>query len=81
MRTAERARPKRRRLAWILSAWLRTLTKRNRQIARALSLGETTCDVAKRFGLSAGRVSQLRGWLRVHWESFQGGRQLVGYVA
>jgi hypothetical protein len=64
-----------------LSAWLRTLTKRNRQIAKALSSGETTNTVARQFGLSAGRVSQLRVWLREHWEQFQGDRQLVGCVA
>jgi len=49
-----------------LAAWLHTLSKRNRQIAKALSLGETTGSVASRFGLSAGRVSQLRDWLRRH---------------
>ena len=64
-----------------LTAWLRTLSKRNRQIAKALSLGETTNAVAQQFGLSAGRVSQLRDWLREHWEQFQGERQLVGEVA
>jgi transposase-like protein len=64
-----------------LTAWSRTLSKRNRQIAKALAQGETTCDVAKRFGLTAGRVSQLRMWLREHWERFQGDRQLVGCVA
>ena len=35
-----------------LAAWLRTLSKRNRKIAKALSVGETTSDVAKQFGLS-----------------------------
>ena len=64
-----------------LSAWLRTLSKRNRQIAKALSLGETTNDVAQQFGLSAGRVSQLRVWLREHWEQFQGDGHLVGAAA
>ena len=64
-----------------LTAWLRTLTKRNRQIAKALSLGETTGAVARQFGLSAGRVSQLRVWLREHWEQFQSGGQLAGCVA
>ena len=49
-----------------LTAWLRTLTKRNRQIAKALSMGETTGAVARRFDLSPGRVSQLRVWLREH---------------
>ena len=64
-----------------LSAWLRTLTKRNRQIAKALSVGETTNYVAQRFGLSAGRVSQLRAWLHEHWERFQGDSKLIGRVA
>ena len=64
-----------------LAAWMRSLSTRNRRIARALSVGETTGSVAKQFGLSAGRVSQLRGWLREHWEQFQGERQLVGCVA
>ena len=60
---------------------MRTLSKRNRQIARALSVGETTGDVARRYALSPGRVSQLRVWLRKHWEQFQGEAQLVGCVA
>ena len=30
-----------------LAAWLRSLSKRNRRIARALSVGETTGDVAE----------------------------------
>jgi hypothetical protein len=64
-----------------LRAWLCTLSKRNRQIARALSLGETTNAVARQFGLSASRVSQLRVWLREHWEQFQGGKNAVGCEA
>jgi DNA-binding CsgD family transcriptional regulator len=64
-----------------LAAWLRTLSKRNRQIAKALSFGETTDGVARQFGLSAGRVSQLRAWLREQWEQFQGGRKLASCVA
>ena len=64
-----------------LTAWLRTLSKRNRQIAKALSLGETTGDVAQQFGLSAGRISQLRVWLREHWKRFQGNKQLIRCVA
>ena len=64
-----------------LAAWLCTLSKRNRQIAKALSVGETTAAVAQKFSLSPGRVSQLRDWLRQHWEQFQGDSQLVGCVA
>ena len=43
--------------------------------------GETTNAVARQFGLSAGRVSQLRVWLREHWEQFQSGGQLAGAAA
>jgi hypothetical protein len=56
-----------------LAAWLQTLSQRNRRIAQALALGNSTSAVAQQFGLSAGRVSQLRNWLHGHWEQFQGG--------
>jgi hypothetical protein len=58
-----------------VAAWLRTLTTRNRRIAKRLAWGDTTGAVARQFGLSAGRVSQLRRWLRSHWEQFQAGRE------
>ena len=64
-----------------LAAWLRTLSKRNRQIAQALSLGATTCEVAKQFTLTPGRVSQMREWLRQNWERFQGGDQSIRCAA
>ena len=64
-----------------LTAWLRTLSKRNRSVAKALSVGETTSAVAKQFGLSQGRISQLREWLRRHWEQFQGDGQTTGAAA
>ena len=53
-------------------AWLGTLSPRNREIARLLATGESTGETAKRFGVSAGRVSQLRGELRDGWWRFQG---------
>jgi len=56
-----------------VAAWLRTLSPQNRKIAKSLALGNTTAAVAKQFGLSAGRISQLRSWFRQHWEQFQGG--------
>ena len=43
-----------------LAAWFGTLTKRNRKIAKALALGEPTAAAAKKFGISPGRISQLR---------------------
>ena len=64
-----------------LAAWYRTLSKRNRKIAGALSRGETTAEVARAIALSPGRVSQLRVWLREHWEQFQGEERLVPCMA
>jgi len=54
-----------------IRAWLETLTPRNREIASLLAVGESTCETAKRFGLSSGRISQLRGELCGSWEKFQ----------
>jgi hypothetical protein len=44
--------------------WLKILSKHDRRIATQLATGETTSRVAKKFGLSAGRISQLRGEFR-----------------
>jgi hypothetical protein len=55
-----------------LAHWLGTLSPRNRRIAKVLAAGETTGAVARRFGLSPGRVSQLRAMFRSDWERFQG---------
>ncbi len=54
------------------SAWLKLLPKRRRKIALALASGETTQGAAKKFGVTAARISQLRQWLRESWEAFQG---------
>jgi len=53
-------------------AWLNTLSRRDRRIAEFLSLGNRTTDVAKRFNVSAGRVSQLRRELAESWKNFRG---------
>ncbi len=53
--------------------WLCSLPRRNRRIAESLSLGHTTCDVAKRFNVSPGRVSQLRREFAKSWNDFTGG--------
>ena len=53
-------------------AWLRTLPRRNRRIAEALSTGEPTSRVARIFRLSAARVSQLRRELELAWGRFHG---------
>jgi hypothetical protein len=56
-----------------IRAWFSALSPRTRQIARALALGESTSAVARQFGLSAGRISQCRNWLRRNWEEFHKG--------
>ena len=53
-------------------AWLKVLTKRNRRIAEALALGHGTGEVARRFKVSAGRISQLRSQFCQSWREFHG---------
>ncbi len=53
-------------------AWLATQSPRNQQIAEALAVGHSTCDVSRRFALSRGRVSQLRNEFYRSWERFHG---------
>ena len=52
--------------------WLKRLSRRNRRIAEALAVGHTTGDVARRFKVSPGRISQLRRDLQQSWQEFQG---------
>jgi hypothetical protein len=58
------------------ASWLRRLPSRRRRIALALAGGETTTAAAKKFGVTAARVSQLRRWLKESWEAFQGEPEL-----
>jgi hypothetical protein len=51
-------------------AWLGTRTQRDRQIIAAMAQDERTKDLSRRFGLSEGRVSQLRSQYRDDWERF-----------
>ena len=55
-----------------VAAWFRALSDSHRRIAQALAIGNTTSDVARQFGLSTARVSQMRGLLKASWERFQG---------
>jgi hypothetical protein len=52
--------------------WLKTLSQRDRRLAEALALGETTRRVARMFRISAARVSQLRRELCANWRRFVG---------
>ena len=53
------------------AAWLRTLPQRLRQIAKTLAVGETTGNVARKFRVSPGRVSQVRHELKKSWQAFR----------
>ena len=53
-------------------AWLKTLPRRDRKIAEALADGHRTTDVARRFQISLGRVSQLRREFERSWLAFHG---------
>ncbi len=50
--------------------WLAGMPRRNRKIAEALSVGNTTSEVAQRFDISPGRVSQMRNEFYRSWRDF-----------
>jgi hypothetical protein len=52
--------------------WLAALPRRNRKVAQTLAVGHTTGEVARRFDVSWGRVSQMRRELADSWKVFQG---------
>ena len=52
--------------------WLATLSRRTKQIARDLAVGFSTSEVARKHGVTAGRISQLRRTLQQSWLEFQG---------
>jgi len=54
------------------ACWLGRLSDRQREIALCLAVGEPTGAVAHRFGLSCGRISQVRLELATRWRQFQG---------
>jgi hypothetical protein len=52
--------------------WLATRTERDRRVVEDLALGHRTRDVAQKYGMSAGRVSQPREQFRRDWRRFVG---------
>jgi len=54
------------------SEWMRSLPSRQRRIANVLATGETTKATARKFHVTAGRVSQLRQELMTSWHQFVG---------
>ena len=53
-------------------AFLAALQPKKRRIAETLATGESTQRVAKLFGITPGRISQLRQELLAAWQSFHG---------
>jgi hypothetical protein len=54
-----------------VGAWFATLTRRMKQIAKDLAFGCSTSEVARKHGVTPGRISQLRRSLEESWEAFQ----------
>ena len=54
-----------------IHTWLGSLPRRNRQIAKDLAHGCSTREVAQKYGVTAGRVSQVRRELQRSWSAFQ----------
>ena len=54
-----------------VGAWFATLTKRTKEISKDLAFGCSTSEVARKHGVTAGRISQLRRTLEESWAKFQ----------
>jgi hypothetical protein len=52
--------------------WVRSLTRRERRIIRAMMRDERTKDLSQRFSLTPGRISQMRRHFKFGWERFCG---------
>ena len=50
------------------AAWLKTLPRRDRKVALDLASGNRTSDVARKYELCDGRISQLRKEFHLSWE-------------
>jgi hypothetical protein len=48
--------------------YLRSLPVRHRRIAKFLAKGENTSSTSRKFGVSAGRISQMRAELKQAWD-------------
>jgi hypothetical protein len=53
-------------------AWLCTRTDRERRIIQAMARNERTQDLSRAFGVSPGRISQLRREFHADWQRYTG---------
>jgi hypothetical protein len=54
------------------SDWFATLSRRMKEIAGDLARGFTTSEAARKYRVTAGRISQIRRELETSWNNFQG---------
>ncbi len=54
-----------------VGAWFGSLSRRMKQIAKDLAFGCSTSEVARKHGVTAGRISQLRRSLEESWAAYQ----------
>jgi hypothetical protein len=54
-----------------VGAWFATLSRRMKQIAKDLAIGRSTVEVARKHGVTPGRISQIRRTLEGSWIEFQ----------
>jgi hypothetical protein len=59
-----------------MNAWLNSLSRRDRRLAERLATGERTGRIARAFGVSTARISQLRQEFRRSWQRFQNGGEV-----
>ena len=52
--------------------WINRFNRRDRRVIEQLAMGDQTSAVAGRFGLSPGRISQMRRRYEQDWRAFQG---------
>jgi DNA-binding NarL/FixJ family response regulator len=53
-----------------IEGWLQEQTKRDRAIIVDLAMGESTGDVARKYGVSDGLISQYRKRFRASWNEY-----------
>jgi hypothetical protein len=58
-------------------AWRRRHSHRDRRIIDDMAMDESTKQLARKYGLSQGRISQMRGAFRKDWHDFVADHNLV----
>lgn len=61
-------------------AWHATLSRRDRRLVKDMAVGHRTQDLARRYGITPGRVSQRRREFHRDWSRFCGEGEGEGYA-